>query len=249
MEQEEPRQPQRADHLELLLQPPPRLPALGLARVAVIEPGPADLGQRPVGAGVLRARVAVAEVAGEVEAEPLGDPRALRDRVGVVREAGGHRRRRGEMGRRVPAPLGLRLLQRPPQAHGDQRVLERRPRGVVHVDVAGRHAPDAEPLGEILQPAIARPVVAPERPLQLDPEAVAAEGADQPPPERLGRRGVGGARACRRRARSAPASAPSRAQPERQTSPSARCSSEVSGRAGGGAPGPALRARVRDAPR
>ena len=233
MEQEEPRQPQGADHLELLLQPPPRPPPLAPARVPVIEPGPTDLGQRPVGVGVLRARVPVAEVAGQVEAEPLGDPGALRDGVGMLREAGGHRRRRGQMGRGVPTPLGLGLLERPPQAHGDQRVLKRRSRGVVHVDVAARHAPNPEPPGETLQPAIARPVVAPERPLQLDPEALGAEGArpaGAPAPRPPAPRAADGRPPARS---NGPASAPSRAHPERQTSPSARCSSEVSGSTGG----------------
>ena len=53
---------------------------------------------------------------------------------------------------------------------------------------------NAEPLGETLQPAIARPIVAPERPLQLDPEAVGPEGARQPAPQRLGRRASLGGR-------------------------------------------------------
>ena len=112
----------------------------------------------------------------------------------MVRESGRGLGRRSEVSRAVPAPPGLRLLQRPPEADGDQRILERRPRGVVHMDVAGRHALDPEPLGEIHQPAIAGPVEAPERPLELDPEAVAAEGADEPPPQRLRGRRVGGAR-------------------------------------------------------
>ena len=198
VEQEEPRQSQGADHPELLLQPPPRPPPLAPIRVPVFQPGPADLGQRPVGVGVLRARVPVAEVAGQVEAEPLGDPGALRDGVGMLREAGGHRRRRGQMGRGVPTPLGLGLLERPLQAHRDQRVLKRRPRGVVHVDVAARHARNPEPPGEILQPAIARPVVAPERPLKLDPEALGAEGARQPAPQRLRRLRLGSGRATTR---------------------------------------------------
>ena len=156
VEQQEPRQPQRADQPQLLLQAPSGLAVLGFPRVAVLESCPADLGQRAIGPRVLRPRVAVAEVPSEVELEPLGDARAFRDRVGMVREPGGHRRRRGEVGRPVPAPLGLRLLQRPPEANGDQRVLERRPRGIVQMDVARRHASNAEPIGEARQPAVAR---------------------------------------------------------------------------------------------
>ncbi len=49
----------------------------------------------------------------------------------------------------------------------------------VGVDVAGRHAGHAEPLGEAGEPAVARAVVAPVGPLQLDAEAVAAEGGEQ----------------------------------------------------------------------
>ena len=51
---------------------------------------------------------------------------------------------------------------------------------------AGRDAGDPEPLGEPGEPAVARPVVAPERPLQLDPEAVAPERGEQAPRQRLG---------------------------------------------------------------
>src|SRR5919198_2763345 len=63
------------------------------------------------------------------------------------------------------------------------------------MDVAGRHAPNAEPLGQPREPAIARPVVTPERPLQLDQEAIAPEGLDQAPPERLGSSRLAGCRA------------------------------------------------------
>ncbi len=46
--------------------------------------------------------------------------------------------------------------------------------------VAGRDAGDAERLREPGEAAVAGAVVAPERPLQLDPEALAAEGGEQP---------------------------------------------------------------------
>ena len=172
--------------------------------------------------------------------------RALGDRLGVVARSG-RRASAGasEMGRAVPAPLGLGLLQRPPQADGDQRVLERRPRGVVHVDVAGRHAADAEPLGEVGQPAVARPVGAPERPLQLDPEAVAAEGAGQPPPERLRRRCVGGAgpsAARSKRARERPVASAAR-RGRRAPRPAPRASS-AAGRGEGLTPGRRPRSAV-----
>ena len=158
---------------------------------------------------------------------------ALGDRLGVVAEARGHRRRRGEVGRAVAAPLGLGLLQRRAQAHRDQRVLERRPRGVVHVDVAGRHArrrraarrarraSGCAPGRGARTAAAARPGSG--RGRRRRP---AAAPAPPPPPRRR--------RVAFRRARSKrPASAPSRAQPERQTSPSAR-SLERAQRQGGG---------------
>ena len=66
------------------------------------------------------------------------------------------------------------------------------------MDVAGRHARDAEPLGEALQPQVARPIMAPERPLQLDPEAVGPEGARQPASQRLGGLGLASGRAAAR---------------------------------------------------
>ena len=94
------------------------------------------------------------------------------------------------------------------------------------VDVAGRDGGDPEPLGELGEAPVASPVAAPERPLQLDPEAFAAEAA---------RPGAGRApRPAGRPSRSRPpARAPSRAQPERQTRPSLRSSSESRPSAGG----------------
>ena len=158
-----------------------------MPRVAKLQPAAADLRQRPVGVGVLRARVAVAELRGQVEAQALGEPRGLGDRLWMLGEARRHLRRRGEHRARVAAPLGLGLLQRRVQAHGDERVLELGPPAVVGVDVAGRHAGDPEPLGERRQPPVAGPVATPQRSLQLDPEALGARrrppaGAPAPPP-------------------------------------------------------------------
>ena len=77
------------------------------------------------------------------------------------------------------------------------------------------------------QPAVAGAVAPPQRPLQLDPEALGGR-----------RRRAAAARSARRRrgspARPAPGRAPpSRAQPDRQTSPSLRSHSESSASAGG----------------
>jgi hypothetical protein len=57
-------------------------------------------------------------------------------------------------------------------AQGDERVLQRRPRAGVGVDVAGGHGGHAEPPGERRERAVARAVVALERALELDPEVV-----------------------------------------------------------------------------
>jgi hypothetical protein len=93
VQQEEAGEAKRADDPQLLFQPTARAAALASLRVAVVEQGSADLGQAAVGAGILGARVAVAELAGHVEAQPLGQPPALGDRLGVVAEAHRHRRR------------------------------------------------------------------------------------------------------------------------------------------------------------
>ena len=70
-------------------------------------------------------------------------------------------------------------------AQGAERVLQRRAGERVRVDVARRHRGDAEPLGQPGQHPVARAVVALERALQLDPQAVAAEGGEQPAQRRL----------------------------------------------------------------
>ena len=74
---------------------------------------------------------------------------------------------------KLPAPLGLGGVERRVQAHGHERVLQRRPRAGVGVHVAGRHAGDAEPPRQPGQPPVARPVVAQERALELDPQPIA----------------------------------------------------------------------------
>ena len=63
-------------------------------------------------------------------------------------------------------------------------VLERGPAGMVRVDVAGRDRLDAERLGEVAQREVPARVAALVRALELDEEALAAEGLRQP------RRGV-----------------------------------------------------------
>ena len=80
------------------------------ARVALLQRGGAGPRQLGVGLRVLRARVGVAQVAGQVEHHPLGQPARLLHRVRVLGEAGGHGLRRGQRVRGVAAPLGLALV-------------------------------------------------------------------------------------------------------------------------------------------
>ena len=163
-------------------------------RVALVEARLADLGERAVGAGVLGARIAVAEVLGEVEGQRLGEARGLGDRLGMVGEARGHRLRGREHVRVVAAPQRLGGVERRVLADRDERVLQARALGGVRVDVAGGDGRDAEPLGEPRQPAVQRAVVARERALQLDAQAIAAEA------RRAG--GASSARRARRGSRS-----------------------------------------------
>ena len=112
--------------------------------------------------------------------EPLGEAQGLGDRLGVLGEARGHRLR-ARPGPRLALPrrCGSDCLQRRPEPHRDEGVLQVSARRGVGVDVAGRDAGHAEPLGERGEPAVAGAVVPPVGPLQLDPEAVAAEGGEQ----------------------------------------------------------------------
>ena len=175
-----------ADHPQLLLQPLGRLRPLGRPRVAQVETPPADLGQGAVGIGVLGARVSVAELAGQVEAQALGEAGGLGDRLGALGKACRHRRRCDQHRAGVAAPAGLGLLERGVGAHGDQRVLELGSAPIVGVDVAGRHRRHPEALGERDQTPVACSVVAPHRPLQLDSEALAPEAGEQPAGQPLG---------------------------------------------------------------
>ena len=186
VQDEEAGQPEPVDHAQLLLQPGVRGRAVRAAvRVALGDQRPAQLGQRADRGRVLRARVAVAEIDREVEAQPLGERGRLGHRPRVVLEARRHRLRGSQHVRGVAAAQRLRRIERRVVAQGDERVLQRRARERVRVDVAGRHRRHAQPLGQPGEPAVARAVVALERPLQLDAQVLAPEGGQQPPQRRL----------------------------------------------------------------
>ena len=114
-----------------------------LVVVALVKTRAAQLRELAQLARILGARVAVGEVAAEVELERLRQPHRLRDRLRVLREARRHRRRRGEHMAEVPAPIGLGGVERRVQADRDERVLQRPARARVSVNVAGRHAAQA----------------------------------------------------------------------------------------------------------
>ncbi len=137
MQQEEARQAEVADHAQLLLEPGDRVRATG---IALLELGPAQLGQPAIGRRVLRAGVAVAEVLGQVELEPLGQPQRLGDRVGMIAKALRHVLGRSQHVGGVAAALGLGLVERGAQPDGDHRVLQRDAVARVSVHVAGGHA-------------------------------------------------------------------------------------------------------------
>jgi hypothetical protein len=103
----------------------------------------------------------------------------------MVLEARRHRRRGGEHVGEVAAAQRLRGVQRGVAAQGDECVLQRRPRARVRVDVAGGHRRQAQPLGQLGEPAVARAVVAVERALELDAQSVGAEDPPQPLEARL----------------------------------------------------------------
>ena len=115
----------------------------------------------------------------------VGQRRGLGHRARMVLEARGHRRGRGDDVGGVAAPQRLGRVERRVVAQGDERVLQRRPRVRVRVDVARRDRGDAEALGQPGEHPVARAVVALERALQLDAQAVLPEGVQQPAQRRL----------------------------------------------------------------
>ena len=115
----------------------------------------------------------------EVEGEPLRQLDGRADRVAVVREAVGDVLRVEQDALDVPSPLGLAALERRPVLDRDEDVLEARAPRVVRVDVPGGDRADAERLRERAQRGVPAGVAALVGPLELDVEAVAAEGAGE----------------------------------------------------------------------
>src|SRR5215207_5421669 len=78
---------------------------------------------------VREVRVAIAELLRQVELAAFGNQRRPLDGVPVERKAARHLARRAEHRLVVPAPLGLRALERGSVPDRHQRVLQRRARG------------------------------------------------------------------------------------------------------------------------
>ena len=94
VQDEEARQAQRVDHPQLLVQARVRIGMVDRAgRIALVHPRPAQLAELAQGVGVLRSRIAVAEVRAQVEPQPVRQRDRLGHRVRVVLEPGGHGRR------------------------------------------------------------------------------------------------------------------------------------------------------------
>ena len=196
MQQEEAGEAERVDHPQLLLEPRARRGGVRVgARVALLELDPAQLGELAERLLVLRARIAVAEVGVQVEDQARGELLRLGDGVRVLGEARRHRRRRGEHVREVAAAQGLGGVERRVVAQGDEGVLQRRPLARVRVDVAGGDGRHAQAAGQLGQRPVARAVVAQERPLELDAQAITAEAVEQRAQRRLVVDAVGGAAA------------------------------------------------------
>ncbi len=127
----------------------------------------------------LRARVAVAEVLFEIEAQPLGQAQRLRDRLWMVGEAVGHRPRRAHHMAAVAAAQRLGGVEREAMAQRHEGVLQLGARGRVRVHVAARHRADPEPPRPLGKGAVARAVVAFIGALQLRVEVLRAEPLEQ----------------------------------------------------------------------
>src|SRR5215216_536973 len=183
VEQEEAREAELVDQLQLFVEPSARAAPVpvGVA-IALVEGAIADtreLGNRRFDL-VREVRIAVAELLGQVELAALRDSRRALDGGAVEREAVEDLLRRPEERLVVPTPLRLRALQRGAVPDRDQRVLQPRPRQVVSVDVTRHDRPDLQRLGEVAQLRIAPDVASLEGPLELDEEALGAKGLREP---------------------------------------------------------------------
>ena len=134
---------------------------------------------------VLGAGIAVGEIAAEVELERLGQPGGLRDGLGILGESRRHRCRRGQDVGEVPAPVGLRGVERRMQAERDERILQWAACPRVRVHVAGGHAAQLQPPCQPGQAPVARAVTRQIGALKLDAKELRPESLAQTPQRRL----------------------------------------------------------------
>ena len=125
-------------------------------------------------------RIAVAELLGEIELEPARELDAPLGGSTVEGEALEHLLRRPEEALTVTATIRLAALERGAAADRHERVLEQRSPRMVRVDVSGRDRLDSEMLRQVAKRGVSACVSALVRPLELDEEAIAAEGPSEP---------------------------------------------------------------------
>ncbi len=232
VQDEEARQPERADDAQLLLQPRPAPrpgsdARSGSGRRSASAHSSASLRSACV---VLGARVAVAEVVGEVEASA-----ARRAAASPAPRPGGRRSAPPSPAATPARARGCRVAAAPrrraSRARGSRRsVLKQCALTRVRVDVAGRHARHPEPPRHRLQTAVERAVMAQEGPLQLDAEAVTARrppaagaaSARRARPGARTRSGTRGPARARAPPRAGPTAAPRSARPRARACARAR---------------------------
>ena len=183
MQQEEARQVVVGDERELLVQAHPGglpLAGVGVARAELVR---ADARQRGLGrlAGMRSGEVgeAVAQVAGEVEPQPLGQARGLGHGLRVVGEQRRHLGRAAQHRVAVAAPLGLGAVEGRAVADRHEGVLQQRAPGGVRVGVARRHARHAGALGQPREVPRQAPVAPRAGVLDLHADVVRPEVAHQ----------------------------------------------------------------------
>ncbi len=139
-----------------------------------------ELAGRGVGS-VGEVGVAVAELLGEVEGQPLGERhRPARSPRIDIRKALCHLRRRPQHRLAIPTPLALAPVERGAAADRDEHVLEQRAARCVRMDVSRGDRLHAETLGEVAEHRVAARVAALVRPLELDEEPLPAERGGEP---------------------------------------------------------------------
>src|SRR5207253_771438 len=114
------------------------------------------------------------------ELEALGELRRAGDGVHVEREALGHFVRPAQNALAVAAPLALGAVEARAVADRDEDVLERFAARMVRMDVAGDDGRDAERGRQVAERRVAPCIAAFVRALELDIEALRAEGGGEP---------------------------------------------------------------------